>query len=88
MYFWMHFLILDENAPKMGPEMTQTFSQKHPLNAPKTFPERIWHQTSTFHRFCIDFGSHFGRILMVLGTFFGIIFAGSPFPPIPKYLIH
>ena len=76
-------------APKLSPKgvlkiagFAAFWRPRSSQDAPRTPPRR----TSTFYRFSIDLGSHVGRNVAVLVTIFGVIVAGSPFSPIPKYL--
>ena len=85
-FFFSFFRFLVENGVQNGLHFSPGFSPEAPRNAPKTLQNRICDATSTFHRFCMDFGSHFHWFLMILDAILGCFFAGSPFSPFPKYL--
>ena len=51
------------------PKGSQSQGSEPPLWRPRPRQKRIRDATSIFHRFCIDFGSHFGDILLILAPF-------------------
>ena len=52
----------------MAPLMVDGVSLASPVAA-KPFSKRIRDANSIFHRFWMDFGTHFGDILMIWATF-------------------
>ena len=71
MPFWMPFFrVLGENGRQKAPNYIRGGRHLASQASPKTLQKRIRDATSIFHRFSIEFGSHFGDIFMVLAPFF------------------
>ena len=60
------FRFLFENGCQRVSKTEYPLSRGTTQNAPKTVPKRICDATSTFHRFCMDFGAHFHWFLVLL----------------------
>ena len=76
--------------PSLSRFQKKSANLKAPLDAPgtsrgalQTLQRRIRNATSIFHRFWIDFGSHFGHIWSIPAWYFnGFVIRGAPIPKV------
>ena len=66
--YWFFFHVFPDFWPKMDAKRAPKKVPLLGVAGPGTHQNRICDATSTFHRFPIDFGSHFHWFLLLLGT--------------------